>query len=267
MREEVYLALYKHLSLIHPPKASTTLSFLSSRKPENIKLESLRMTVSSSIMVSSFTQSSIDWENQWAILKTVVPFHSWLQTTQIYPQILSSGSHKYVIVSLSPLLLLSYVHLSCSTACYLYDYVLTLSQEIKCVWRRRFSVASLLFVVIRYAALCYNALTMAHLILWTPDQVSIAEIVRVINVQDSLRLIQVYRRWVSLLIQPWSLTKGPIPQSCRITFILEDVCTVLIYSVVASERIYVSFLFRSVSSSCSALSSLFSLKNVCNMEQ
>lgn len=46
-----------------------------------------------------------------------------------------------------------------------YEYALTFSEEIDYIWRRKFSIVSLLFVVSRYCVMCYNVLYVVKLAL------------------------------------------------------------------------------------------------------
>ncbi|KAI0797279.1 hypothetical protein BC629DRAFT_1286210, partial [Irpex lacteus] len=46
----------------------------------------------------------------------------------------------------------------------LYNYYWTCPREIRCVWQRKLSIASCIFLVNRYATVCYNALGMVQLI-------------------------------------------------------------------------------------------------------
>lgn len=54
-----------------------------------------------------------------------------------------------------------------ASALYCYDYVLTFSQEVRCIWQRRFSGASLLFVLNRYAVLVNRLLRLIQLVSWS----------------------------------------------------------------------------------------------------
>ena len=46
-----------------------------------------------------------------------------------------------------------------------YEYALTFSEEIDYIWRRKFSIVSLLFVVSRYCVICYDVLYVVKLAL------------------------------------------------------------------------------------------------------
>ena len=46
-----------------------------------------------------------------------------------------------------------------STAWFVYDYVLTFSAEVRCIWRRPLSLPSSIFVAIRYSSLLYQAIS------------------------------------------------------------------------------------------------------------
>lgn len=48
------------------------------------------------------------------------------------------------------------------TALLLYDYLLTLSTEVRCVWRKRFNGASLFFYVNQYGVIALRAVLLAQ---------------------------------------------------------------------------------------------------------
>lgn len=47
-----------------------------------------------------------------------------------------------------------------------YEHLLTLDQEIVSIWKNKVSVVSFLFVINRYACLCYNAVGLVALVVW-----------------------------------------------------------------------------------------------------
>ncbi|KAI0083633.1 hypothetical protein BDY19DRAFT_910454 [Irpex rosettiformis] len=63
-------------------------------------------------------------------------------------------------------------------ALYIYDYALTLPLEIQYVWWHECSVTSILFLVNRYAMLCYTALEVVEFVPWTSTSVQIADKLR-----------------------------------------------------------------------------------------
>ncbi|KAI0083636.1 hypothetical protein BDY19DRAFT_900028 [Irpex rosettiformis] len=67
-------------------------------------------------------------------------------------------------------------------ALFMYDYFLTLPQEIKCIWRRKWSTATVLFLVNRYVVMCNRGFRMIQAVSWqgqfehTADRVMFAAI-------------------------------------------------------------------------------------------
>ncbi|GJE93317.1 hypothetical protein PsYK624_094760 [Phanerochaete sordida] len=54
-----------------------------------------------------------------------------------------------------------------ATTLYLYDYILTFSQEVGCVWNRKFTGASLLFIINRYVVLANRLVRLIQLVSWS----------------------------------------------------------------------------------------------------
>lgn len=51
-------------------------------------------------------------------------------------------------------------------ALFCYDYLLTFAQEVKCIWSRKLTGASLLYVLNRYAVLLNRLVRLIQLISW-----------------------------------------------------------------------------------------------------
>ena len=59
-----------------------------------------------------------------------------------------------------------------------YEHILTLPQEIKLIWQpRKMSLASILFLVNRYAFLCYSGFGLVAAISWDPSDPDLAALV------------------------------------------------------------------------------------------
>ncbi|KAI0804570.1 hypothetical protein BC629DRAFT_1188478 [Irpex lacteus] len=52
----------------------------------------------------------------------------------------------------------------------LYDHFLTLDREVACIWKRKLSIASWLFLVNRYATLCCNMIAAVEMVVWNPQE-------------------------------------------------------------------------------------------------
>ncbi|KAI0765821.1 hypothetical protein BC629DRAFT_1540637, partial [Irpex lacteus] len=61
---------------------------------------------------------------------------------------------------------LAYIRIAAGAFC-IYEYGLTFHREVECVWRRKFSSVSLLFIVIRYSTLCYSILCVLQSVTWS----------------------------------------------------------------------------------------------------
>lgn len=56
-----------------------------------------------------------------------------------------------------------------------YEYVLTISSEIQCIWRRRFSLVTVLFILNRYTLLIRQILMIIHILPWhRPDAIEVS---------------------------------------------------------------------------------------------
>lgn len=54
-----------------------------------------------------------------------------------------------------------------AAALYCFDYLITFNDEVECVWRRRFSGATVLFAVNRYAMLAASAVNLVQIVPWS----------------------------------------------------------------------------------------------------
>lgn len=71
---------------------------------------------------------------------------------------------RYVFLCLCGLLYIA--NIVFFVALYLYEYFLTLSKEVQCVWRRKLSVASILFILNRYVVLCNRMIRLVQAVSW-----------------------------------------------------------------------------------------------------
>ena len=48
-----------------------------------------------------------------------------------------------------------------------YDYLLTFGDEVNCVWRRRLSTATVIYLLMRYPPFLSQALLLIHFVVWS----------------------------------------------------------------------------------------------------
>ncbi|CCM06021.1 uncharacterized protein FIBRA_08265 [Fibroporia radiculosa] len=88
----------------------------------------------------------------------------------------------------------------------LYDYILTFAQEIQCIWRRKFSGATVLFFLNRYLSIIYRILMLLVILPWqylpqqTADDVITIMLDLILAVFTSLRLYAIWNRDRRILI-------------------------------------------------------------------
>lgn len=61
-----------------------------------------------------------------------------------------------------------------------YEYFTTLSEEVRCIWKRKFSLGSVLFFVNRYVLLLNRLARLVQLVVWTGTE-AMADTVRFLN--------------------------------------------------------------------------------------
>ncbi len=118
----------------------------------------------------------------------------------------------------------------------IYEYGLTFHREVECVWRRKFSSVSLLFIVIRYSTLCYSILCVLQSVTWsqhTHDLHIADEVSAPTQTNRSLRLI---KYMVDVRSNPllWS-TQLIYFDSCNMVSRATDSLTVLIHAMFACK--------------------------------
>lgn len=58
------------------------------------------------------------------------------------------------------------IHRSCKTVLLWYDFALTFAAEVQRIWRRRFSGATIIYLIMRYSMLFQSALFVLSTVLW-----------------------------------------------------------------------------------------------------
>ena len=120
-----------------------------------------------------------------------------------------------------------------------YEYALTFSEEIDYIWRRKFSIVSLLFVISRYCVMCYNVLYIVKLALpWSQAFYRYAVDHEVSNFRTLLSIQRFDRPTLQLLsdnsqYHDHSLIRS---RSCRIAVILTGVMYAVVYFAMTCKQ-------------------------------
>ncbi|KAG1908022.1 uncharacterized protein F5891DRAFT_223255 [Suillus fuscotomentosus] len=95
-----------------------------------------------------------------------------------------------------------------------YDWALTFAQEVELIWRRRWSLMTVLYLSVRYLGILYAAL-------------SIPNSVPTISLTDTVSLLHRY------VVIPFQLTAIPCSSGCFIIYIVENWTAVLVVAMLS----------------------------------
>lgn len=122
------------------------------------------------------------------------------------------------------------------TVLFVYDFILTFPQEIKCIWSRRFSGASLLFAVNRYAVLVNRLVRLVQLVQWKGYTEAEADYVRV-HSAFCVCCAQGVRPIIPRREYNWQATaivnRLNALRRCNAVWRVSEVCTILMYVAIA----------------------------------